>query len=158
MKLSPRTTQNDSGRHSTGKRAGAYLVELAVVCSIFFLFLFGILEYCRLIYVRQIVLNATREGARYAVVNATDATLVADTQAVVKTRMCGLDSQTAYYNCQVYMSDASGTNIGAAGSASFGQYIAVQIDYDYTALMPSFLRMGNTIRITARDLMYSEAN
>ena len=139
-------------------RSGAYLVELALVVSIFFLFLFGILEYSRLIFVRQVVFNAVREGARYAVVNVTDSTVVADTQAFVKTKMCGLDAQTSYYNCQVYLSDASGNNIGAAGNAAFGQYIAVQVDYDYTPIMPSFLHMNSTIRITARDLMYSEAN
>jgi Flp pilus assembly protein TadG len=139
-------------------REGAALVELAVVISVFFLFLFGVLEYCRLVYVRQVVMNAAREGARYAVVNVADATVVSDTQACVKTRMCGLDSQTAYYTCQVYLSDASGNNIGSASNAAFGQYIAVQVDYDYTPIMPNFLFMANTIRITSRDLMFSEAN
>jgi Flp pilus assembly protein TadG len=141
-----------------GSRPGAYLVELALVVTIFVMVLFGILEYSRLVYVRQVVMNASREGARYAVANVTDTTVVSDTTAFVKTKMCGLDSQTSYYNCQVYLSDSSGTNIGAAGTATFGQYIAVQIDYDYTPNLPTLLRLSSTIRITARDLMLSEAN
>src|SRR5436190_21368261 len=139
-------------------RRGAALVEFALVVTIFFLFFFGILEYCRLVYVRQVVMNASREGARYAVVNALDSTIVTDTQAVVRTKMCGLDAQATYYNCQVYLSDANGNNIGSAGNATFGQYVAVQVDYDHKPMLPSFLKMNSTIRITARDLMYSESN
>lgn len=147
------------GEYRHGKhRAGAHLVELAFVVAIFVMFLFGILEYSRLVFVRQVIMNAAREGARYAVVNVADSTVVSDTTAYVKTRMCGLDSQTSYYNCQVYLSDSSGNNIGSATNAAFGQYIAVQIDYDYSPILPSLLRMSNTIRITARDLMLSEAN
>ena len=146
-----------SQRKSENRR-GAALVEFALVVTIFFLFFFGILEYCRLVYVRQVVMNASREGARYAVVNLFDSTIVADTQAVVKTKMCGLDSQTTFYTCKVYLSDASGGSIGSAANATFGQYIAVQVDYDHKPMLPSFLKMNSTIRITARDLMYSESN
>jgi Flp pilus assembly protein TadG len=156
MKGKARLVMTQSQRPSN--RSGAYLVELALVVSIFFLFLFGILEYSRLVFVRQVVINAAREGARFAVVNVTDANLDNDTKAYVKTRMCGLDAQTSYYNCQIYLSDSSGANIGTASNAAFGQYIAVQVDYDYTPIMPSFLHMSSTIHITSRDLMYSEAN
>jgi hypothetical protein len=51
----------------------AHVVELAIVCPIFFLFLFGILEYGRYVMTLQIVINAAREGARYAVVTTNDA-------------------------------------------------------------------------------------
>lgn len=155
-RLSSFETQPRDRRSS--RRRGAALVEFAVVVSIFFLFMFGLLEYCRLVFVRQVVINASREGARYAVANVTDTTMVSDTQAVVLTKMCGLNKSTSYYNCQVYLSDSSGANIGAASTATFGQYIAVQIDYDYSPMLPSFVRLNSTIRITAKDLMYSEAN
>lgn len=145
-------------RKSHRDRSGSTLVELAIVVSLFFLFLFGVIEYARLVFVRQVVMNAAREGARYAVVNVADTTMVNDTIAYVKTRMCGLDTKTTYYNCQVYLSDSSGKNIGSATDAAFGQYIAVQVDYDYAPITPNFLFLNNTIRITARDLMYSEAN
>lgn len=145
-------------RPKSQSRSGATLVELAIVVAVFLMFFFGILEYCRLVFVREVIINAAREGARYAVVNSVGSTVVADTQARVKTRMCGLDTQTKFYSCQVYKANAAGTSIGAAGDAAFGEYIAVQIDYDYTPIVPSLLFMSKTIRITARDLMYSEAN
>ena len=56
------------------------------------------------------------------------------------------------------MADANGNNIGAAGNAGFVQYVAVQIDYAYTPLLPTFLFMNGTINIKSKSLMYSEAN
>lgn len=145
-------------RQDRRHRAGAALVEFAFVASVFFLLLFGIMEYARLCFTRQVIVNASREGARYIVANIADATVVADTTALVKTKMCGLDAQTSLYTCQIYMSDSTGANIGAATNAGFGQYICVQIDYDYVPLLPTFLSMSSKIRITSKDMMFSEAN
>src|SRR5207247_5479201 len=106
-------------------RKGAATVEMAFVVSIFLLLLFGIFEYCRFVFIRQVVVNAAREGARYAVVNTTDTTVVSDTQAWVLTRLSGMDKQAKTYNCQVYMADATGKNIRAAANAAFGPHVAV---------------------------------
>jgi Flp pilus assembly protein TadG len=60
-------------RHTTTRRRhAAHLVEFAVVVPIFLLFVFGILEYCRYIMTLQVMTNAAREGARYAVVTTND--------------------------------------------------------------------------------------
>jgi Flp pilus assembly protein TadG len=45
------------------------LVEFAMVAPIFFLILFGIIEAGRFIFYYETLHNATREGARYAIVN-----------------------------------------------------------------------------------------
>jgi len=42
-------------------------VEFAIVAPVFFLMIFGMIEYGRLVMVQQILTNATREGARRAV-------------------------------------------------------------------------------------------
>ncbi len=148
MALKPRSRQ----------RRAAHLVEMAAVVSVFLLFLFGIVEYCRFVFVRQVVVNAAREGARYAVVNTLDTTIVTDTQNYVKTRMAGLDKSVTGYSCQVYMADSNGNNVGYAGNAKFGEYVAVQIDCNYNAILPNFFFLGNTIKISSKSLMYSEAN
>ncbi len=49
--------------------AGQALVEFAFVAPLFFLLLFGIIEAGRFIFYYEILNNATREGARYAIVN-----------------------------------------------------------------------------------------
>jgi Flp pilus assembly protein TadG len=54
-------------------------VEFAIVAPVFFLMIFGMIEYGRLVMVQQVLTNATREGARRAVLE--DAT--ADTVRTV---------------------------------------------------------------------------
>ena len=48
---------------------GQALPEFAIVAPLFFLLLFGIIEVGRFIFYYEILNNATREGARYAIVN-----------------------------------------------------------------------------------------
>jgi Flp pilus assembly protein TadG len=142
------------------RRSGALSVETAVVLTVFLLFLFGILEYCRFTFVRQVVQNAAREGARYAVVNTYDTNLDADTKAVVTARMSGQDQKVKNFAIQVYQADAAGNSLGpgTAVNTPFGQRIGVQIDCDYSPILPSFVFLNNTIHISARSLMCSEAN
>lgn len=58
-------------RHSRpGRRApGQAMVEFALVAPLFFLLLFGIVEAGRFIFYYETLSHATREGARYAIVN-----------------------------------------------------------------------------------------
>jgi Flp pilus assembly protein TadG len=57
---------------TTRRRHAAHLVEFAVIVPIFLLFLFGILEYSRYLMTLQVMTNAAREGARFAVVTTND--------------------------------------------------------------------------------------
>lgn len=52
-------------------RRGAAAVEFAVVAPVFFLMIFGMIELGRMIMVQQILTNASREGARLAVLDGT---------------------------------------------------------------------------------------
>jgi len=146
-------------KQRTQQRRGAYVVELAFVVMILMTIIFAIYEYSRLIFVQQMVYNAAREGARFAIVNTSDSTLVADTQAYVKTKMCGLDNMpNCNYSCQVYQADNNGNNLGDPATAAFGEYIAVQIDYDFQPVFPSLLFWNNSIHVSSKTMMYSEAN
>ena len=50
------------------------MVEFALVAPLFFLLLFGIIEAGRFIFYYETLNNATREGARYAIVNGANST------------------------------------------------------------------------------------
>ncbi len=50
-------------------RRGAAVVEFAIVAPVLLLLVFGMIEYGRLIMVQQVLTNATREGARRAVLD-----------------------------------------------------------------------------------------
>jgi hypothetical protein len=58
-------------RRRTRRRAGRgqAMVEFALIAPIFFLLLFGIIEAGRFIFYYEVLNNATREGARFAIVN-----------------------------------------------------------------------------------------
>lgn len=49
------------------KQDGAVIVEFTLVLLLFLMFLFGIMDFSRLLYTWQMANEATREGARYAV-------------------------------------------------------------------------------------------
>jgi hypothetical protein len=51
------------------REGGQALVEFAFVLPVFLLLLYGIIEFGRYVYTVQILNNAAREGARYAIVH-----------------------------------------------------------------------------------------
>ena len=64
--------------HCRRHRAGAAVVEFAVVAPVFLLLLLGIIEYGRMVMVQQILTNAAREGARVGILdNRTEADVTA---------------------------------------------------------------------------------
>lgn len=66
-------------RTATRRRGGATVVEVALVMSVFLMFLFGLFEYCRFLLMQHVATNAARDGARYAVVNVSRPTSFVDT-------------------------------------------------------------------------------
>lgn len=60
--------QVDSNRHTKHQR-GAALVEMAIVILVFLMLVFGVIEFARAIFEWSRLVEATRAGARYAIVN-----------------------------------------------------------------------------------------
>ena len=56
-------------RPSRRRGRGQAMVEFALIAPIFFLLLFSIIEFGRAVYYIQMLNNAAREGARYAIVH-----------------------------------------------------------------------------------------
>ena len=52
-----------------GNETGQSMVEMAMVCLLFFFLLFGILEFGRALSTYNTIVNGTRAGARWGVVN-----------------------------------------------------------------------------------------
>jgi Flp pilus assembly protein TadG len=145
-------------QHSKRRRWGSALVETAAVAAVFLLILMGVMEYCRFVFFLQLSENGAREGARFAVVNTQDQNLVADTQAVVNQYMNNMGKNMQNFTIQVYEADSAGNNIDVPQNASFGQYIVVQIDYDYVTIAPTLMFLGKTVHVTTKSFMCSEAN
>ncbi|MEI7685674.1 MAG: TadE family protein [Planctomycetota bacterium] len=144
-------------RRRDSRRSAAAMVELAAVVAVFVMFLFGVMEYCRFVWVRNMVTFAAREGCRYCVVH-TDATdPEGDTKTYVGTKLGNL-AKYANYNCKVYWSDSSGSNLGLVYYAQFGQLIAVEVALDYQPIVPTLLFMNKSYTLKSRCMMNSEAN
>jgi len=139
------------------RRRGVTIVEFAIVCILCLMLLFGVIEYGRAMWLNQLMDNAAREGARYAVVHTNDLTTT-DIQNYVKTVMVNQDVMLSA-NITVYkVNPATGANIGLWTDAGFGQAIAVQIDGTFKPLLPRLLWLPTSVPLTSKSVMYSEAN
>ena len=114
-------------------RRGAAVVEFAVVAPLFFLLVFGMIEFGRMVMVQQVITNASREGARVAVLDG------ATTSEV----------NTAVEN---YMTSASveGAEVSVTpdppSSAGYGEpvTVVVSIPFDQVSWLPSPMFLGGS--------------
>ena len=58
------------------KQRGATVAEFAIVASVFFMMIFGIIEFGRLLYTHNALTDAARRGARYAALHPESVTCV----------------------------------------------------------------------------------
>jgi Flp pilus assembly protein TadG len=146
------------------RRRAASLVEFAFVAPIFFLLLMGFFEYARFLFTMQLVNNAAREGARYAVVNTTTDT-TAGVQTYVDKYLAG-QGGTQYVgysktsNITVYLADpVTGQNTGQSWqNATWGNGIGVNITGTYQPIVPGLLHMTGSMTLTGTCVMTVEAN
>src|SRR5437660_11704767 len=69
--------RNSRRRRSANR--GAAAVEFALVAPVFFILVFGLIEYGRLVMVQQVLTNAAREGCRVAILTTATTTSVTST-------------------------------------------------------------------------------
>lgn len=129
------------GHHSKRTR-GQALAEFALVAPIFFLILFSIIDFGRYVYYVQILNNASREGARYAIVHGANSFQSSGPAAPGFT-----SSDPSAANVKAV---AKQNAIGVVGSAStlriFADYpdtwnrrgdrVKVSIQYDFKSMIP----------------------
>ncbi len=146
------------------RRRGAAVVEAAMVLPVVLLFLMGILEYGRYVMTLQVLTNAAREGAHYALSHTEPVTLqgvtygnsTSDVVNVVNNLSAGqsLSGQTV----SVYASDAVGNSTGAWTDASAGQSVCVKISGTYYFVLPKLLFLPSSMTVTTQAVMRSEGN
>ncbi len=126
-------------------RRGAAAVEFAVVAPIFLLLVFGMIEYGRMVMVQQVITNASREGARRAVL---DGTTNADVVTVVN------DYLTA--------GSIAGANVTVTPTnpqdAAFGDPVTVSVDIGFSQVswLPSPMYLGGRT-LSATTVMRRES-
>ncbi|MCG8583239.1 MAG: pilus assembly protein [Pirellulales bacterium] len=137
-----------TGSFGRKHRRGAAVVEFAIVLPIFFLMVFGMIEFGRMVMVRQVLTNASREGARIGVLDGA-------TTAEVETAV------------EAYLTNASiphtpGTVVTVTpdppSSAGYGESVTVTatVAFDDVSWLPSPMYLGST-NVTSTTVMRREA-
>ncbi len=142
-------------RRNRPTRRGATVVETAAVLSVALLFLFSIFEYGRYLLVENVLINAVRDGCRYALVHCQDATCVADTEAVVRQKMAGLDAQLSSLSITVY---PTANPSAALNTTNPDDPITVQANGTFRALFPMMPYLPSAFTMKSASVMTCEGN
>ena len=126
-------------------RRGVAAVEFAVVLPVFLLLVFGMIEYGRMIMVQQIITNASREGARVAIL---DGMTNADVTSTIDTYLN--NSGIAGANVSV------ATNPPVAPDYAESMTIAVDIPFGQVSWLPTPIYLSGRL-LTATTTMRREA-
>ena len=143
-------------RRKPAGRRGVTIVETALVLNVCLMFLLGLFDFSRVIMVQQLVINAAREGCRYAVVSTSTAT-TSQVQTYVTNYLCGQQINNLVIN--VYEADpTTGANIGAWTNAGLSNSIGVQITGTINTVTPTFSMLPSSLPVQATCIMASEGN
>jgi hypothetical protein len=133
------------GRHGASRSRGQALVEFALVAPIFFLLLLGIIEAGRFIYHYQVLNDATRAGARYAIIHGAGSDC--PTGPMPPGRVAPTCYDPAGNNVRQAVSDAAFGLVPAGrltipnpayvpGNNARGSQVTVAVSYTYAPLVP----------------------
>ena len=160
-----RETDWDKSPHRQAER-GQGLVEFALILMMLLLFLMGILDFGRALFIYTSLFNAAREGARWGAVHpwspdgvrdrALQYAALVNPADIAVTIQCDSGPGTALFNCL----GPGGT--GPGGRAGIGQRVVVSLNYNLPLISPiisAFAPGGLPIRtVAARTIAsYGEA-
>jgi Flp pilus assembly protein TadG len=145
-----RLTQAGSRRGRVHGERGAAAVEFAIVATLFFLLVFGIIDFGFAFHSWNNTANAAREGARKAAVDSTVQDVIDRTKAAAST----LDPTklTVSVTCSHIAGVFSSTGCGAA--LVEGDVVRVSVDYVYNMITPigSFVPgLGTTMNLHSQS-------
>lgn len=127
------------------QRRGAAAVEFAVVAPVFLLLVFGMIEYGRMVMVQQIITNASREGARVAVLDGSSNQTV-------------LDVVNQYLNSGSISGAIITVDPTNPNDAEFGDPVTVSVDIPFSQVswLPSPMYLGGRT-LSATTVMRRES-
>ncbi len=141
-----RPRRRSASRDACGRRRrGAAVVEFAIVVPLLLLMVLGIIEFGRMIMVQQILTNASREGARRAI-------LEQSTADRVKTLVGEYLAGTTVSGATVAVSPGDLKSIGFGDPVT----VTVSVPYDRVSWIPSsWFLSGATL--SAQSVMHGES-
>ncbi len=129
------------------KRLGSATVEFAFVAPLFFLLVFGMVEFGRMVMIQQVITNASREGARKAVLDGASSSNV---KSAVVTYMSNGGVTIATSNVTISPADPT---TAVAGSPVT---VTVSVPFSQVSWLPSPMFLGSR-QMIASTVMRREA-
>jgi Flp pilus assembly protein TadG len=131
------------------KRRGAAAVEFAVVAPVLIMLVFGMIEFGRAIMVQQVIVNASREGARTAVIEGAS---LADVNGAITAQ---LDAATIADRTIAFRVNGSTVSDPTVGSAGDSVSVDISVNYADITWLPSPSYLGGT-QLQATSVMRRE--
>jgi len=123
------------------------MVEMALVLPLLVVLLVGLVEFSRVLMVKQVITNAAREGARAGAIKLDDSGALSTALNVSQNYISssGLDSSTAVIDPSFQVVE---------GSAA----IRVSVGYDYESMLTHFIPgIPDTVSLRANAIMRRES-
>jgi hypothetical protein len=163
-------------RGTRSECAGQAVVEFALIAPLLFLVMLAIFEAGRYLFFDDLLKNATREGARYAIVHGADSTCPSGPMPGGETNHCdptGVKVKEAVQGAmlgmaglgELFLSDPVWTPAGtlspprsgdpSTGDNGRGEHVSVFVDFTYEPLFEQILQVGflPTITISAESTL-----
>jgi Flp pilus assembly protein TadG len=138
---------------------GASAVEFALVLPLLAVILFGIVEFGLLLYNKQVITNASREGARFGIVSSTPRKQFGNATTpdtiIYRVRQYCANNLTSF-------SGNSETVFSGTACSGFGNDLTVTVNYNHNFLVfPNVLNLihgsiSGSIPLTATTVMKCE--
>ena len=132
---------------------GGAMIEFALVLPVFIILVFGIIEFSILFYNKAVITNASREGARYGIIErvptyATSSQIIAYTKERCEDQLITFGASAA---------EPVVTATPSANPPDTGDLLTVEVSYLYTYLvMSSLLNINQTVNLSATTVMAYE--
>ena len=124
---------------------GAAAVEFGIILPVLMLILFGIIEFGMIMFSREVITNASREGARAGIVQSATKPTTGQIQTVVTNYLTGTGINPATVTIAV-----AGAGLTAPNTLS------VTVTYPYQFFAPAILGLGTSITLTGQTVMRQE--
>lgn len=128
-------------------RQGAAAVEFAIVAPVFFMMVFGMIEFGRAIMVQQVLTNASREGARVGVLDSATPTRT----QVISTVTTSLQA-AGITGATITVTPTEPTSAGYGDPVT----VAVSIPFSSVSWLPAPWFLGGDTQLRASTVMRRE--
>jgi len=120
---------------------GAAALEFAIILPLLVTLVFGIIDFGLILYNKQVITNASREGARAGIARS----MISVTNVV-----------NNYCTGRLFLNGSSPPITNVTGGGAFQNDLTVTVTYDHNLMFAGIIGLSSTISMTGRTVMKME--